>query len=93
MNQNYSEEIRKLGEEIRSADAIVIGAGAGLAYEHGVIALAELRLRPRAGNGEDIAEIRGNHADDRLMIRRIERRAAEYVNAVGVASGAPLRRL
>ena len=36
MNQNYSEEIRKLGEEIRSADAIVIGAGAGLSTSAGL---------------------------------------------------------
>ena len=36
MTQNYSEEIRKLGEEIRSADAIVIGAGAGLSTSAGL---------------------------------------------------------
>ena len=36
MNQNCSEEIRKLGEEIRSADAIVIGAGAGLSTSAGL---------------------------------------------------------
>ena len=36
MKQNYSEQIKKLGEEIRSADAIVIGAGAGLSTSAGL---------------------------------------------------------
>ena len=37
MNQNYSEQLKKLGEEIRGADAIVIGAGAGLSTSAGMI--------------------------------------------------------
>lgn len=36
MNQNYSEQIKKLSEEIRKADAIVIGAGAGLSTSAGM---------------------------------------------------------
>ena len=36
MNQNYSEQIKKLSEEIQKADAIVIGAGAGLSTSAGL---------------------------------------------------------
>ena len=59
LSRNYSEQIEKLKQEIKIADAIVIGAGAGLSASAGLVYTGE-RLEKYFG---DFSYARGVASD------------------------------
>ena len=50
--KDFSESIQKLETEIETAEAIVIGAGAGISVSFGFIQISARRLHPLQGGDE-----------------------------------------